>query len=74
MTTLGLDAPPELVSSPAILPCWDDEAVARLLVAIEQRFGVVLDAAVVRRATRFADVADAVERGTGGRSVQVRRV
>jgi acetyltransferase-like isoleucine patch superfamily enzyme len=74
MTTLGLDAPPELVSSPASLSCWDDEVVARLVFAIEQRFNVVLDAAVIRNASRFADVADAVERGTGGRSVQVRRV
>jgi acetyltransferase-like isoleucine patch superfamily enzyme len=74
MTALDLDAPPELFSSALSLPHWNDQDVGSLLAAIEQRFGVVLEAAVIRSAPRFADIADVVERTRNRRSPSARRV
>jgi acetyltransferase-like isoleucine patch superfamily enzyme len=61
MIAFDLDAPLDLDSGPSHVSQWDDRGVLRLLAAIEDRFGVGLDATVIGRAQRFLDIAEAVE-------------
>jgi acetyltransferase-like isoleucine patch superfamily enzyme len=62
MQSLGLESPPDLDASPFNTPGWNPHGVTRLLAAIENRFGVSLDATTVGGALSLADLAAAVER------------
>jgi hypothetical protein len=67
MQSLGLEAPPDLDAPPFHIPGWNTHGVTRLLAAIENRFGVSLDATTVGGALSLADLAAAVERARGAR-------
>ena len=70
METFGLDAQVELTSGPSEVTQLDARGMRQLLAAIEKRFGVRLDAAVVARARSFSEIAEALE---GRRSPVERR-
>jgi acetyltransferase-like isoleucine patch superfamily enzyme/acyl carrier protein len=59
--TLALAAPPAPELGPADLPGWDSLGSLRLLLALEERFGLTLDEAGVAKAQRVADLVRLVE-------------
>jgi acetyltransferase-like isoleucine patch superfamily enzyme/acyl carrier protein len=59
--TLALKEAPALELGPAELPGWDSLGSLRLLMALEERFGVTLDEAAVPKARRVADLVRLVE-------------
>jgi hypothetical protein len=61
METFGLDAQVELTSGPSDVTQLNDRGMRQLLGAIEKRFGVGLDPAVVARARSFSEIAEAIE-------------
>jgi hypothetical protein len=63
MSAFDLDTPVDLGTGPADVSPWDDAGVARLLAAIEDRFGVALDRRIVGSARSFSELAEAVEHG-----------
>jgi acetyltransferase-like isoleucine patch superfamily enzyme len=65
MASLGLESPPDLDSSPIAEHLWTDARMLGLLSAIKDRFGVALDAGVVREIRSFADIAAAIQHSLG---------
>jgi hypothetical protein len=61
MASLNLETPPDLDGSQIPEHFWTDAWMPVVLGAIEDRFGVELDAAVARNAKTFADIAIAVQ-------------
>jgi acetyltransferase-like isoleucine patch superfamily enzyme/acyl carrier protein len=58
---LGLPAPPELQSATSDHPEWDSLGALRVLLTLEEAFGVTLDETRMARATHVRDVVDAVD-------------
>lgn len=61
MDAVEITSPPELDLAVSDIPGWHADTLGPLLVRIEKQFGVRLDASVVNRATRVADIAGAIE-------------
>jgi acetyltransferase-like isoleucine patch superfamily enzyme len=64
---LGLDLAPDLATDPAHLERWDGEHIQKLVVAVEIRFGITINAAVISRAPRLADMAALIEQARHSR-------
>jgi acetyltransferase-like isoleucine patch superfamily enzyme len=67
MRVFGLEAPPDLDTVPFDIPGWNAPGVMRLLTAIENRFGVSIEAPAVNGASSLAGVAAAVEQARHAR-------
>jgi acetyltransferase-like isoleucine patch superfamily enzyme len=61
MAALGLASPPDLDSSPLPAHLWTDARIPGVLMALEDRLGVVLDPAATGEIKTFADLAAAVQ-------------
>ncbi len=61
MASLDLESPPNLDGSPIPTGLWTSSRVQFVLKAIEDRFGVALDAAAASNIGTFADIAAAVQ-------------
>jgi maltose O-acetyltransferase len=61
MDALDMTSPPELDLAVSDMRGWDLDAVHRVLLTIEQQFGVLLDTSDMPSASRLMDIAAAVE-------------
>ncbi len=65
MQSLGLSRPPALEDGPSQIPQWDSLGALRLLLALEDSFGVTLSEDEVLRVATVGDLASVVERALG---------
>jgi acetyltransferase-like isoleucine patch superfamily enzyme len=70
MASLDLEMPPNLDGSAIPTHLWTDARMQRVLRAVEDRFGVVMDPVAAREIKTFADVAAAVQQALGERQQQ----
>lgn len=68
MAAFDLSAPPDLASGPASIPRWGGGGVQSLCDLIDSRFDMAIDRALVERAERLSDIADAIDRAQPARS------
>jgi acetyltransferase-like isoleucine patch superfamily enzyme/acyl carrier protein len=62
MRVFGLTAPPSAESGPSDVPGWDSLGALRLLLSLEDAFGVTLDQGALSRARNIGELAAEVER------------